>query len=35
VILITHDLAIAEQTPRVIRLQDGRTLELAGAAQRL
>ena len=34
VILITHDLTIAEQAPRVIRLQDGRTLELAGAAQR-
>jgi putative ABC transport system ATP-binding protein len=35
VILITHDLTIAEQAPRVIRLQDGRVLELAGATARL
>jgi len=34
VILITHDLAIAEQAPRVIRLHDGRTLELADASHR-
>ena len=30
VILITHDQAIAEQAGRVVRLHDGRVLQVAG-----